>query len=83
MLLNLHKTFSFNQQKDVYQVGYVFQKEAIESGEPRHGDVCLIVTFSKNHGDKITDRTNKAFSILSQSNESIQQFIEAKILSYN
>jgi len=83
MLLNLHKNFSFNQQKDIYQVGYVFQKDVIESDTPRQRDVCLIVTFSKNHGDKITDTTNKASSILSQSNENIQQFIEAKILSYN
>jgi hypothetical protein len=83
MILNLHKHFSFHQQKDIYQVDYVFQKDSKESDIPQQRDVCLIVTFSKNNGDKITDTTNKATSILFQSNESIQQLIEAKILSYN
>jgi hypothetical protein len=83
MLINLHKAFCFNHQKDIYQVGYVFEKDGIENSPSGPGDVCLTVTFSKNHGDKITDKTHKASSVLSQSNESIQQLIEAKILSYN
>ncbi|MFL5811478.1 MAG: hypothetical protein ACJ749_18280, partial [Flavisolibacter sp.] len=83
MLIDLHKTFSFNHQKDIYQVDYVFEKDGLESDPLSHSDICLTVTFSKNYGGKITDKTNKASSVLSQSNENIQQFIETKILSYN
>ena len=83
MIINLHKKFCFNQETDIYQVSYVFEKDVIEINGLRHTDVCLTVIFSKNRGDKITDKTNKTSSILSQSNESIQKLIEAKILSHN
>lgn len=83
MLIDLHKTFSFNQGEDLYQVGYVFEKDVTEGNGLNHGDICLTVTFSKNQGGKITDKTNKASAILSQSNESIETSIKTKILSYN
>jgi len=83
MLIDLHKSFSFSQDENIYHVGYVFEKDQTESNGLSKSDICLVVTFSKNEGDKITDKTNKASGILSQSNESIQKLIETKILSYN
>jgi hypothetical protein len=83
MLIDLHKTFSFQEDKDVYQVGYVFEKDVSERSGSRQGDICLTITFSKNKGEKITDKTNKASSILSQSNEKIENEIRVKVLSYN
>lgn len=83
MVINLHKNFCFNRLKDVYQVDYVFEREPIENATICYGEVCLIITFSKNGGDKITHKTNKSSAMLSQSNENIEQLIEAKILSYN
>jgi len=81
MLINLHKKFCFTRGKDVYQVGYVFEKNNAESNGLSRGNVCLTVSFSKNCGDEITDKTTEASSMLSQSNESIQKIIEAKIVS--
>jgi hypothetical protein len=83
MLIDLHKTFSFQEDKDIYQVGYVFKKGVAEKNDLNQGDICLTVTFSKNKGDKITDKTDHASSILSQSNENIEKGIRVKILSYN
>ena len=83
MLIGLHKTFCFSQDEDTYQVGYVFEKDVPESNGLSQGDICLNVTFSKNHGGNITDKTTQASSILSQSNESIEKGIRTKILSYN
>jgi hypothetical protein len=83
MLIDLHKTFCFSQDEDIYQVGYVFEKHVTESNGLSQSDICLTVTFSKNEGGKITDKTDKASSILSQSNESIETRIKTKILSYN
>jgi hypothetical protein len=81
MLINLKKTFRFDQQKNAYEVDYVFEKAVTESNGLCSNDVCLIVTFSKNYGNKITDKTENASLILSQSNESIEELIKAKVLS--
>jgi len=83
MLIDLHKTFSFSQDQDIYQVGYVFEKDVSESNGLSQGDICLNVTFSKNQGAEIADKTSHASSILSQSNENIEKCIRTKILSYN
>jgi hypothetical protein len=83
MLIDLKKTFHFDQQKNAYDVDYVFEKAITESNGLCSSDVCLIVTFSKNYGNKITDKTEKASLILYQSNESIEALIKAKVLSYN
>jgi hypothetical protein len=83
MLIGLHKSFSFSQDEDTYQVGYVFEKDVTEKNGLSQSDISLTVTFSKNDGDTITDKTNKASSILSQSNENIEKGIRTKILSLN
>ena len=83
MLIDLHKTFCFNQDEDIYQVSYVFERVITESNGLSQGDICLTVTFSKNMGGQITDKTNEAFSLLSKSNESIENSIKTKILTYN
>jgi hypothetical protein len=83
MLIGLHKSFSFSQDEDTYQVGYVFEKDVIQTNGLSQSDISLTVTFSKNDGGIITDKTNKASSILSQSNESIEKSIRTKILSLN
>ncbi|GAA4746127.1 hypothetical protein [Flavisolibacter ginsenosidimutans] len=83
MLLDLYKTFCFSRDGDIYQVGYVFEKAVTENEGVPQTNICLTVTFSKNQSDNIIDKINKASSILSQSNESIESDIKMKVLSYN
>ena len=81
MLLNLHKSFSFQSEEDTYKVGYVFEKTAKENASARDSDIQLLITFSKNGGNERSHHKSGASQILSQSNEAIEKIIEEKILS--
>jgi len=81
MLINLQKSFRFTNEKDTFQVDYVFTKGGGGSGNPSEDGISLLITSCKNHEPRIVNNVSNASSIFFQSNEQITKSIEARVLS--
>jgi hypothetical protein len=79
MLLNLSKTFSFNNDADIFNVNYIFIKNTSEAGlaVPQ---LWLVFNVSMNDSEKIEYRIGMTQSTLYQNNETIEAMIKKETL---
>jgi hypothetical protein len=79
MLLNLSKSFSFNNDADVFNVDYIFQKNTPGDGVTVP-QIWLLFNVSMNDAEKKEYRLGMTQSTLYQNNESIEAMIKKETL---
>ncbi len=80
MLINLHRSFHFDDDQKKYDVDYFFTKETVKAGV--NTDLCLELNVSIDNAKRKTHKLTKGFSTLHQSNEVIEKMIKEETVSF-
>lgn len=78
MLLNLSKEVSFEHEKNLFHVGYLFRKQNDTSESSR---VCLVLEVSVNQSAIKMHTVNKPTATLYMSNEAIDTMVVEETIS--
>ena len=78
MIVNVQKHFTFNREKQVYDIDYLFTNN--KNGDPV-SSLFLTLNVSINGAEKKQHKLNKPTSILYLSNKEIEKLIEADMTS--
>jgi hypothetical protein len=81
MLLNLSKNFSFQNENDMYNVGYFFTRDVMSDEALPAQNLWMVLKISVNDAEQLTFRIQKPTTILYQANEQIEAIIRTEAIA--